>query len=175
MTFTASFAILVLAFQPALRERLFVAYAPSSDPDYAAAMSLFFDLEKQCAADPGTVLADSNDGSPILFHTECSVIANNFILRPEDAAHIDEVNRLMLLSPEEVRRQRPDIKYVLLRAEDFVIQKDGESYLVEHPMVKQLLLDAAPPQGFQLVANISREFADDTPPVVYARLFKVTE
>jgi hypothetical protein len=175
MVFTLSFMAVVLAFQPALHERLFVTYAPSSDPDYAAAMSLFFDLEKLCAEDPGTVLADTNDGSPILFHTECSVIANNFILRPEDEANIAEFNRLVLLTPEEIHRQRPDIKYMLIRAEDFVIQKDGASYLVEHPIVKQLLLDAVPPPGFKMVANINRQFDENAAAVVYARLFRIVE
>jgi hypothetical protein len=48
------------------------------------------------------VLASADDGSAILFHSECSVIANNFILRPEDEAHINEIDPLMGLSPEEV-------------------------------------------------------------------------
>lgn len=173
LIFTASFGLLVVAFQPALRERLFVAYAPSSDPDYAAAMSLFFDLERHCAEDPGTVLSDTNDGSPILFHTDCSVIANNFILRPEDEAHIAEVRRLMLLSPAEIRQQRPDIKYLLIRAKDFVAEQEGGTYLMSHPIAQQLLTDAPPPPGFTLIGNVKRKFDDDAPPVVYARLFKV--
>jgi hypothetical protein len=175
MIFTASFAAIVLAFQPALRERLFVAYAPSSDPDYAAAMSLFFDLEKLCAEDPGTVLSDTNDGSPILFHTECSVIANNFILSAEDEAQIAEVNRLMQSTPQDIHSQRPDIKYLLIRAKDFTVEKDGASYLVEHPIARQLLIDTEPPPGFQLMANVSRKFDDNAPAVVYARLFKVMD
>ena len=51
---------------------------------------------------------------------ECSVIANNFILRPTDEAHIEEVYRLLRSSPDEIRKQRPDVKYVLLRARDFM-------------------------------------------------------
>lgn len=173
LTFTASFGLLVLAFQPALRERLFVAYAPSSDPDYAAAMSLFFDLERLCAEEPGTVLSNTNDGSPILFHTDCSVIANNFILRPEDEAHIAAVRRLMQLAPGEILAERPDIKYLLIRAKDFVAEEEGGSYLLSYPIAQQLLTDAAPPPGFKLIANVNRKFADDAPAVVYARLFKV--
>jgi hypothetical protein len=176
LVFIATFASLALAFQPALRERLFVVYAPSSDPNYAAAFTLFLDLQKLCAQDPGTVLADSNDGNPILFHTGCSVIANNFILRAEDKAHIDEVNRLLNLTAEEIRAQRPDIKYLLLRTSDFTIEHEGVSYLVaDNPIVKQFFIDASPPPGFALVSTVRRTLEDDTPAGLYARVFRVTE
>lgn len=176
MIFVASFGAIVLAFQPALRERLFVAYAPSSDPDYAAALSLYLDLEKQCAEDPGVVLASTDDGSAILFHTECSVISNNFILRPEDEAHIAEINRLMRLAPAEIHAQRPDIKYLLLRTRDFTIERDGVSYLVtDNPLAKQMFVDAMPPPGFKLIGGIRQTADDQSPGGLYARLFKVVE
>ena len=47
------------------------------------------------------MLTSTDDGNAVLFHSDCSVIANNFILRPEDARHIEEVSRLMRLSPAE--------------------------------------------------------------------------
>src|SRR5699024_8670487 len=77
-------AVVMLAYQPPLRDQLFAYYPPSASQDYATALPIFLDLQKECAADPGVVLATSDDGSPILFHSDCSVIANNFILRPED-------------------------------------------------------------------------------------------
>jgi hypothetical protein len=174
--FAAAFAALGLAFQPALRERLFVAYAPSSDPEYAAVLPLFIELERLCAEDSGTVLSNNDDGSPILFHTECAVIANNFILRREDETHIEEVSRLMRLSPEEIRVQRPDVKYLLLRTQDFSIQRDGVTHLVtEVPISKQLLIDGTPPPGFEVVSDIRRSLVDDDrgPGSLYARLYKV--
>jgi hypothetical protein len=176
LVFVAAFATLALAFQPALRERLFVVYAPSSDPDYAAAFTLFLELENLCAEDPGTVLASTDDGSPILFHTDCSVVANNFILRSEDKAHVDEVRRLMRLTPEEIRSQRPDIKYLLLRAQDFSVQRDGVDYLVEaSPIAKHFFLDAAPPPGFRLVSGVRRTLDDGSLGGLYARLFEVAQ
>jgi hypothetical protein len=176
ITFIGMFAALVLAFQPALRERLFVVYAPSSDSEYAAAFALFVELKELCTEEPGTVLASSDDGSAILFHTECSVIANNFILRPEDEAHIAEVGRLMRLTPEEIRTQRPDIRYLLLRSRDFSIARDGVQRLVaESPIAKQLFIDPSPSPSFTLVSSIRRTLDDDGPDGVYARLFKVAE
>jgi hypothetical protein len=174
--FVATFAALLLAFQPALRERLFVVYAPSSDPEYAATYPLFLELEKLCAENPGTVLSNTDYGSPILFHTECSVIANNFILRAEDEVHIDEIGRLMLLPPAEIRGERPDVKYLLLRAADYTVEHNGRSYLVaQSPIAKQLFIDATPPPGFALISEVRRTLDNDGPGNIYARLFKVTE
>jgi hypothetical protein len=174
-TFVATFAALVLAFQPALRERLFVIYAPSSDPEYAAAFPLFLELEKLCAANPGTVFSSPDDGNAILFHTECGVIANNFILRSEDEAHMDEVRRLMLLQGAEIRGSRPDVKYLLLRARDYGIGPAGGQPLVAGtPIAKQFFVDPAPPPGFTMVREIRRTLDADGPAGIYARLF-VTE
>jgi hypothetical protein len=112
----------------------------------------------------------------VLFHSECSVIANNFILRAEDKAHIDEIDRLMRLPPERIRAERPDIKYLLLRTKDFSLIQDGAAYLVaDNPIAKQLFIDPAPPPGFELVQTVRRKLQADGHAGVYARLFKVTE
>lgn len=171
--FAATLALIVVAYQPPLRERLFVVYAPGADTAYAGAISIFFDLESQCSADPGVVLASPDDGNPILFHSSCSVIANNFILRPEDAVHIGEVERLMRLSPAEIRRERPDIKYVFVRARDFSILDGGvERLSVDSPIAQQLLGEAPPPPGYSIVKTVRFALGDDQR--VFARLFKVS-
>ena len=176
LVFVVTFAALAVAFQPALRERLLILYAPSADPEYATAFSLFLELGKLCAESPGTVLANTDDGNPILFHTDCSVIANNFILRPEDKAHIDEVVRINQMTPEQIRAERPDIKYLLLRTDDFSIVRDGVSYLVTaNPFAKQFFVDPEPPPGYTLVQAIGRRYEEGGPPMLYAKLFKVNE
>src|SRR5690606_12081933 len=70
----------VLAYQPALRARLFESYLPGIDASYAATLPLYLQLASECEQNPAVVLARNNDGNPILFHTNCSVITNNFIL-----------------------------------------------------------------------------------------------
>jgi hypothetical protein len=175
VTFAMTFAAFVLAYQPALRDRLFVVYAAGADTEYAAALPIFTDLKRLCAEDTGVVLASADDGSPIVFHSQCGVIANNFILRPNDKAHIDEVDRLMRLSPEEIRRQRPDVKYVFVRARDFSIRHGDASQLAPNSAIaRELFLDAAPPAGFTLVRTIQTPIDSNAPSEVYARLYKVT-
>ena len=98
------------------------------------------------------MLAHSDDGSGVLFHTECGVIANNFILRPQDEAHILEIHRLLQSTPEEIRRQRPDVRYVLLRARDFFVPVGNTLQLdPQNAVAQQLLTDQAPPEGFELI------------------------
>ena len=85
-------------------------------PNTRAASPSSSSSQTLCAEDPGVVLASADDGSAILFHSECSVIANNFILREPDKAHIDEIDRLCAYRPAEIRSQRPDVKYLFVRA-----------------------------------------------------------
>ena len=174
MCFVAAFAAVVLAYQPALRERLFLFHAAGSDPEYGNALPLFTELGKQCAADPGVVLASTDDGNGVLFHSDCSVIANNFILRPEDARHIDEVSRLMRLSPAEIRSQRPDVKYMLVRTGDFIEVKDGAVVLAaSSPIAMQLLTNTVSPPGYELLATVGFGVDDEDKTAVFARLYKV--
>lgn len=174
-TLVATLAAIVLAYQPALRHRLFFVYAVGEEVEYASAFALFLDLGKLCAEDPGTVLASNDDGNAILYHTQCSVIANNFVLRPEDAAKIDETRRLMQLSPEELRVRRPDIKYLLLRARDFSVIENGRPVIANgNRMAKELLVDEHPPPGYTLIKTVNRRLGRDGIAHLYARLYKVT-
>jgi hypothetical protein len=173
-TFVAAFAGIVLAYQPALRERLFLFHALGSDPEYANTLALYTELGKQCATDPGVVLASTDDGNGVLFHSDCSVIANNFILRREDARHIDEVQRLMQLSPAEIRQQRPDVKYALVRVRDFLDVKDNTVTLAtSSPIAMQLLTNAAAPPGYELLATVRMRMDDKGTTAIFARLYKV--
>jgi len=174
LTFVLAFAAVGLAFQPALRDRLFIVYAPGADSEYASAFSIFLDLRQLCAQDPGVVLAPADDGSAILFHSECSVIANNFILRDADKIHIDEIRRLMSSSPAEIRAERPDIKYVFVRLRDFAVVKDNIAYLIPgSPIGQQLFADETPPPGYTLLKTIRRKVGADPEGELYARLYKV--
>jgi hypothetical protein len=175
LTFVLTFAAIAFAYQPALRDRLFIVYAPAADTEYASAFPIFLDLRQLCAQDPGVVLASADDGSAILFHSECSVIANNFILREPDKLHIDEIARLMRLPPAEIRAQRPDIKYVFVRRRDFsVIEDDNVAWMsAENPIAKQLFIDETPPPGYTLIKTIRRRIGEDGVAGTYARLYKV--
>jgi hypothetical protein len=148
-------AVLV-AYQPVLRSRLFQIYALSADPDYEVALGAYGELGRLCKTDPGIVLAGNDDGNPILYHSDCSVIANNFILSKSDEQSLDRVQRLMSSPPEEIRAHNPDIKYLLLRANRFGFVHDGRFGLAsDSPIVQQLFLPAEPPPGFTLISKFN--------------------
>jgi hypothetical protein len=172
--FAASFALLTLAYQPALRERLFTVYAPSGDREYANALPIFRKLGELCSDDPGVVLANHDDGNAILFHTDCSVIANNFILRPQDAEKINEVDRLMRMDPSRLGAEAPEVKYLLLRAEDFSLTVDGREQLdADSPVVRKLFSEQ-PPEGFTKLLTIwSPPAGPGGEAQVYARLYQL--
>jgi len=84
------------------------------------------------------------------------------------------VNRLMRLTPAEIRAKRPDVKYVFVRAEDFSVFDGTYGYLMaDNPIVKQLLIDEAPPPGYTLVKTVQRREGEEGPAGIYARLYKV--
>ena len=139
-----------------LRHRLFQIYAPGADLDYAAAIPIYQELARLCETEHAIVLASSDDGNPILFHTECKVIANNFILSDADVQSLNRVDQLMKMSPEGIRKAAPEVRYLLVRAKDFGVEHDGQFGLVaESPMVQQIFLARQPPPGFTLITKIN--------------------
>lgn len=165
-------AVLLVAYQPPLRQKLFDVYALGAAPLYERARPIFLDLAERCARDPGVILADEHDGNYLLFHTECSVISNNFILTLEDERKIEQIGDMMRLSPDALREFEPDVKYVLLRAKDFLVVRDGKIEIASNaPLGTALLSDAELPDGFELIRTIW--VPRDGKPELYARAFVV--
>ena len=104
-----------------------------------------------------------------------SVIANNFILTPSDEQHISKVWRLFQLPPEEIVKERPDIKYVLVRAKDFIAVAGNTAQLSKsNAVAQQLLTDREPPPNFQLLRTVMLKAGpDDTEGAIFARLYKI--
>lgn len=172
--FACTLAAIALAYQPSLRHRLFLFYPLGADTDYASLVPLYEELGRACAADPGVALANSDDGNAILFHSDCSVIANNFILRAEDDKHQNELARLARLSPAQIRLERPDVKYLLLRTRDFVAVKGDVVTLADDSAIAmQLLTNTAPPPGYELVSTVRWRMNDEGATAIFARLYKI--
>ena len=162
----------LIAYQPPLRHHLFAVYALGAAPMYERARPLFLNLAERCEQQPGVVLANANDGNYLLFHTECSVISNNFRLTSEDERKIDQIETMMRLSPEALREYQPDVKYLLLRTNDFIVERDGKLEIDRSsPLARVLLSSSEPPDGFELIQTILLE--RDGGPEIYAKAFAV--
>lgn len=142
--------LLAVSYKTPLDHRLFKIYPLGSDLSYAEARPLFLELAEQCKRDPGVVLASSDDGNFVLFHSDCSIIANNFIMRDADAKKIAAIERLFTSSPAVIRNDPLNIRYVLVRKLDFSVYEDDEYRIVESSAIaKQLLIDEEAPAGFE--------------------------
>lgn len=89
-------------------------WSKGGDAEYSKVRGLFPALADACRAQPGIALAQLDDGHWITYHTGCSVIGDVFLLTPLHARKRQEIEQLMKLTPAELRRQRPDIRYVMV-------------------------------------------------------------
>ena len=174
ITLVAALGALLVLYQPALRDRLFTIYAPGADRDYAGGLQVFKFLADRCADEPKLVLADNNDGNAILYHTNCTVIVNNFIMRPQDEEKLAIVDRLMRGTPDDIRNFEPPIDYFFVRVSDFT-HTVGNTEIIDDrsAIARSFLLSDEPPPGFERVKNVLYMAGDPPEPRLYGRVFKV--
>jgi hypothetical protein len=165
----------VLAYAPSLRHQLTAGMAPAGDIYFQGTRPLYESLRKECEREPGIVLADNNAGHPIRFYTDCSVIANNFLLTPQQFSKLDQVDHLFSLSAAELARQQPQIRYLLIRPLAMRQTRDGSiQYELFFPRAAQLASEllysdiSSLPAGYTLLQEMS--FGGKAP---YARLFRL--
>ena len=111
----ACLAVVAIAYQPPLQRQLFAVFTPGNSADYAAGREMYAVLAEACEKDPGIVLAYSDDGHPIRYHTDCSVVANNFLLTPQHTEKFQVAGTLINMKPDQMISSAPGIKYVFAR------------------------------------------------------------
>jgi len=170
-----------LAYVPALRHQLFVPLSPADDFDYGLTRGLYAPFAAACRARPGIALASGNDGHYIRFKTDCSVIANNFIVTRQHVEKLFEVQQLLALSPQELAARHTQIRYVFVHLQN-LFSGDGprataiplDQVAAANPrLVRELILTepADLPREFRLLHELKFQGAGGHP---YARLFELT-
>lgn len=173
-TLLASLAMLV-SFYPSLRHRL-DAMPTANDVGFRETRPILASLSKVCAEDPGVVLADIDVAHYVRYYTECSVIANNFLLTPQHYRKVDEVTALYELPAREFAAKAPQVKYVLVRASSIALGDDGGvayDFLQPNPQLFiELLLQpqATVPAEFTLVDEVRLAELNNA---IYAKLYRV--
>lgn len=170
---------LLLAYWMPGRYQLGLALEPATDPGFRGLRRMMDPLRAACAAEPGIVLADNDAGHYIRYYTECSVIANNFLLTPQHGRKIDEIDRLTSLHATQLPDAAPYVRYVLLRAVS--IARDGQtirymSYSQRSaPLIEELLLQPAErvPAPYTLIDKLDMDSSDVSTPVPYIRLYRI--
>jgi hypothetical protein len=169
----ASLAMLLLYFPP-LRHQLVDPTPVANDFTFRETRPMLATLSKACAEDPGIVLADANVAHYVRYYTECSVIANNFLLTPQHFAKAAEVERLFSLNARQLESQGPPIKYVLLRPSGVRKGRDGAVSFAFPPLGNDLVLgpkSKLPPE-YTLLDEVYVAELNNVP---YAKLYKIHE
>ncbi len=174
----AALAVVAVAWQRPLRHQLFASHDLGFDVDYEIAIDLFGALGDACAEIPGVALASNNFGHPVRYHSDCSVIANNFLLTTQHEEKIRELQQAWSLSPSMLIEERPDIRYVLvvltnlyLYTETGLRQPTLEELAQSNPpLAIALTLDPNLPAAFTLIAERP---LDDGRAYAAARLFRI--
>lgn len=134
-------ALLGLAYVPAISHGLAGGGPLANDMYYPLTRLSMPALARACADDPGIVLARNNDGHFIRFHTECSVIVNNFFLTPQHFQAVERVDRMFGMSPRELLDSGFPVKYVFVRARGILMIHDDGSIDVVPPEQKAVVTD----------------------------------
>lgn len=154
---------------------LFQRHPIGTDYQYMLIRPIYPLLEAACRDAPGVVLAEHGDGHPIRYHSECSVIADNFITTPQ---HVEKIrlSEELLREPLAVVLQRaPYVRYILVRRADNLLD-DAYRCGVDCPenagLRRELMVLEPATQGpLKLLAEIRYQRGNQVEPL--ARLFEI--
>lgn len=171
-----SLCVVLLYYYP-LRHQLWAPWTPAGDKSFAILRPMLDALSRACERKPGIVLADSDAGHYIRYYTDCSVIADNFLLTPQHGQKIEEVERLMGLRADELVRDPMPLTYVLVRPLSILAGRPGELKYFYHGgqsngLAVDLLLRplSAVPAEYSLMSAINLPHLHNAP---YARLYRI--
>jgi hypothetical protein len=149
--------LFVSTLYPAVRNRLFAEYRAGLDSQYQLVKDTMPELSRRCRERPGVVLTYNDSGHYVRFHTECSVIANNFLLTPQHSDKIRELDELIESPLHKVLAERPDIRYFLVYYPTLIFRDNtGSTRLLTKEelsnapwtLIKELMFSDAPGEDF---------------------------
>jgi hypothetical protein len=160
-----------------LRYQLAAPWLAANDSAFSTLRPILDTLRQHCKKDPGVVFADNDAGHYIRYYTDCSVIANNFLLTKQHFDKIEDMDRLMSLRASEFLGAAPYVDYVLIRPVNIVrLDSDKFTYISYSPKSSKLVVDLL----LEPVQDIDRRFAildevalPDSNNIPYARLFRI--
>jgi hypothetical protein len=124
--------------------------------DYEMTRGIYPPLAAACASHPGVVLADNADGHFIIYHTACSVIADDFIITAQHERKLLEAQRLMQSPLDQVIAEAPYVRYLYVRRNDNVFQSNcGRDCPGNRGLRAALLFDGPPfPPQLRLIGEV---------------------
>lgn len=177
----STLALIGLAACAAFVPSLFKTRITANDPYYALTYDVYPELQRECDRAPGVALANLDDGNYIRYHTNCQIIANNFLLTAFHESKVRETRALLSSPARELAQKAPFVRYVFVHRQSmWSIGPDGRMRFSpagspdtpDPRLVSELLtLDAGDlPPHFRLVKELAFEKPQH---VVYGRLFAI--
>lgn len=178
-------AATVLAFTAALTPCLAQLFTTRQwlgmNPSYALTHDIYPAMAAACARHPGIMLASNDDGHYIRYHSQCQVTADNFMLTPDDAASLKDMERLLSMSPKDLLQATPRVDYVFARLNLAIGLNDrGNPSVTDEESQKQMtsplfnaLIFSEPgaiDDHYRLLAELRWPAPNNKP---YARLFQI--
>ncbi|MEM6512373.1 MAG: hypothetical protein AAF660_05130 [Pseudomonadota bacterium] len=168
----------LLIFITPIRYVLFVNYPPGMVINYAIVHPMFDTVTAECEQAPGVMLGVQDDGHAIRYFSDCSVIANNFLLTEQHGDKLVELNRLLEMQPSALTGAEPAVDYVLVhlyglfrRTPQGPVASTVEDIRGDNPpLFSALALDGDVPPNFQLIRELRLEDERDLP---YVQLYRV--
>lgn len=171
--------LFVVAFAPSVRFQLGAVPPPAGDSSFRALRPILEDLRQACVRDPGIVLADNDAGHYIRYYTECSVIANNFLLTRQHEEKIRQIDYLTSLPASALPGAAPYVRYVLLRPVSVFGGEKEVRYMsysqISGQLINDLLLQPLErvPTNYRLIEQASLGGVAKEGVVPYIRLFEI--
>jgi len=163
VVFAGMAIVLGLATYHPYQKRLFYKNAAGLDPSYQLLLPIYNDLAELCAENPGVAIASNGQGHYIRYRTDCSVIANNFLMSRQHEEKIIELNSLLNTTATEFASVSPDTRYIVANLKQiFTPDKGNKLTQSTKPHIRKnnpqlfsdLLLDNKIPNGFTPVRRI---------------------
>jgi len=165
-------AAFLLILSP-VRQRIGLHWRLASAHGYAEIRGVFPVLKAACLRRPGVVLADTEAGHWVRYHSDCSVIGNFFLLTPQQAAKARLTDAMLRMPPALLPAAEPRVIYVLAYHDASVDphhEPDLEKLRRQLPLLEGSLLgpiDALGPQ-YHLLWSLNTPGGQP-----YARLFEI--
>jgi hypothetical protein len=162
IVFLVSLLAFAVVYQLPLSGPLLRQHPVGGDHLYEQSRSLFPALQVACAEQPGTVAAAAQFGHYIRFHTNCGVIANNFLLTEQHFNKVRLANSLFQLSVNDLRAQQPQVRYVFAFLANTHEQQGNKVYLRDiddirsgNPtLINELMLSDIPNDNVEVLGEV---------------------
>jgi hypothetical protein len=169
-------ALFALAFYPTIANWQ-LRWSLGGSVAYSNSRSTFPVLKELCKQRPGIVLGDLDTGHWVSYHSKCSVIADVFLLTPQQAAKAVESARLLEMSPAELLKAKQEVRYVFAH-HSIELRRDAKG--VETPnldemrlQMKHLERDLLGPEA-NIPPQYKRRWEVRTPAgQIFARLYEI--